>query len=79
LTTGLRLVEALEGALPEDLVRRLRDLQMKRNRSYLEHGYLRVTQQDGKRLLDAAHAVCSHLMGTDLTPIRDQISHRTIK
>jgi CRISPR-associated protein (TIGR02710 family) len=79
LTTGLRLVEALEGALPEDLVRRLRDLQMKRNRSYLEHGYLRVTQQDGKRLLDAAHAVCSHLMGTDLTPIRDRVSHRTIK
>ncbi|MFN3286690.1 MAG: TIGR02710 family CRISPR-associated CARF protein [bacterium] len=76
LTTGLRLVEVLEGPLPEDLTKFLRDIQFNRNRSYLEHGYHRVQEADARRLLGHAHDVCAHLLRTDLAVLRGRVAHR---
>lgn len=75
LTTGLRLVEVLEGPLPGTLAERLRDIQFNRNRSYLEHGYHRVREADARRLVGHAHQVCAHLLKADLAALRDRVAH----
>ncbi|MDQ7820094.1 MAG: TIGR02710 family CRISPR-associated CARF protein [Armatimonadota bacterium] len=75
LTTGLRLVEILEGPLPETLTELLRDIQFNRNRSYLEHGYHRVQAGDARRLLDHAAEVCAHLLQADLVGLRERVTH----
>ncbi len=75
LTTGLKLVEALDGDLPQDLAQRLRDLQTNRNRSYLEHGYRRLAAQDARRLLAYAEELCTHLVGPGLSDARKKVSH----
>lgn len=76
LTTGLRLVEVLEGRLPETLRGFLRDIQFNRNRSYLEHGYHRVREADARRLLGYAQEVCAHLLRVDLDGLRSRVAHR---
>lgn len=75
LTTGLRLVEVLEGPLPGTLAEFLRDIQFNRNRSYLEHGYHRVQEADARRLLGYAHEVCAHLLKVDLAGLRARVTH----
>lgn len=75
LTAGLRLVEVLEGPLPEDLRKFLLDIQFNRNRSYLEHGYHRVQEADARRLLGYAHDVCAHLLRADLPVLKAQVTH----
>lgn len=76
LSTGLKLVEVLVAPLPDELSARLRDLQVNRNHSYLEHGYSRVRREDAGRLLDHAVELCSHLLGsTAVTAARSRVSH----
>jgi hypothetical protein len=75
LTTGLKLVEALDGELPGDLAQHLRDLQANRNRSYLEHGYRRLATRDAERLFAYAEALCAHLTGPDLLVARRKVTH----
>jgi CRISPR-associated protein (TIGR02710 family) len=75
LTAGLKLVEALEGELPEDLTQRLRDLQLNRNRSYLEHGYRRLARHDAQRLLGCAEELCGRLVGPGLSDARQKVTH----
>jgi len=75
LTTGLKLVEALDGELPQDLAQRLRDLQTNRNRSYLEHGYRRLAAEDARRLLAYAEELCTHLVGPGLSDARKKVTH----
>ena len=77
LTTGLRLVEVLDGPLPHHLAERLQDVQRNRNHSYLEHGYARLRGPDADRLLEYAEDVCAHLLGADgLSAARRRVTHR---
>jgi hypothetical protein len=77
LTTGLRLVEVLDGPLPPHLAERLQDVQRNRNHSYLEHGYARLRGPDADRLLEYAEDVCAHLLGADgLSAARRRVTHR---
>ena len=75
LTTGLRLLETLEGSLPAELQERLRDLQQHRNRSYLEHGYQRIDRDTATRLLQYAGELCAHILRMDITELRSQVTH----
>lgn len=75
LTTGLQLVQVLEGPLPGTLTEFLRDIQFNRNRSYLEHGYHRVQEADARRLLGHSHEVSAHLLKVDLAGLRARVTH----
>jgi len=75
LSTGLRLLETFEGPLPAPLQDRLRDLQLHRNRSYLEHGYQRIKHADAERLLEYAEELCAHILRTDMAGLRSSVTH----
>lgn len=75
LTTGLRLLETLEGPLPVHLQDRLQDLQRHRNRSYLEHGYQRIDRASAERLLGYAEELCAQILGMDMTELRSSVTH----
>lgn len=76
LTTGLTLLQVLDGPLPDALQGRLRDLQSNRNRSYLEHGYRRVGQDDAQRLLAYAEELCQAVLRADVGAVRTQVTHK---
>jgi CRISPR-associated protein (TIGR02710 family) len=76
LTTGLALVQILDGDLPDDLTGKLRDLQYARNRSYLEHGYHRITEHDAHRLVSYAAELATRILSQDIAPLRHQVAHR---
>lgn len=76
LTAGLRLLEVLEKPLPASLQDHLQDLQLNRNRSYLEHGYQRIGPDVARRLLGYAQEVCGFLLQRDLAAARELVTHR---
>ncbi len=75
LTTGLRLVAVLDGGLSRELTDRLQDLQQVRNRSYLEHGYRRIREEDGHRLLGYAEELCALILKADMRALRESVTH----
>jgi CRISPR-associated protein (TIGR02710 family) len=75
LGAGLALVRVMERDMPEDLLRRLGDLQTCRNQSHLEHGYRRITADDARRLVGYGAELASHILGHDIAPLRRQVSH----
>lgn len=76
LYNGLRLAEVLDSRdLPEELGKHLRDLQLIRNHSYLEHGYNRVTQTDAERALTYASELAGYVLGVGLSEERERVRH----
>ncbi len=77
LATGLTLLETMQAPLSEDLRKQLSDLQLNRNHSYLEHGYLRAQQDDARRLLSYAEDLCQAVLQADLRDLRARVTHHS--
>lgn len=75
LTSGLLLLETLNGPLGEGLSKKLQDLQQSRNHSYLEHGYRHLSDKDAQRLLNYAHELCEFLLNVPLGESRSSVCH----
>lgn len=75
LSSGLDVLKECGLYVDKGFDRDIQELQRMRNRSFLEHGYQRITVDDANRLHHVAANLCSQLTETDLTEFRQRVRH----
>jgi hypothetical protein len=63
--SGLDLLRNIGAVACESIAKSVQDLSQMRNNAYLEHGYVRIDQDQSKRCLRHAVTICQHLLGED--------------
>jgi hypothetical protein len=58
-----RFEDAKNLSRPEEICNSLKKLSEMRNRSYLEHGYVRINQKQAKRCYADSQKICAYLLG----------------
>jgi len=62
---GLDFLRGIGAITYESIAKNVQDLGQMRNNTYLEHGYVRIEQDQAERCLNHALAICQHLLGKE--------------
>jgi hypothetical protein len=63
--SGLDFLQGIGAITCENITKNAQDLGQMRNNTYLEHGYVRIEQDQAERCLNHALAICQHLLGEE--------------
>lgn len=76
LNAGVKLLAAMGVPWDEEREKRLIELQQLRNHSYLEHGYLRLTDSQAECLHEHASFLCQRWLDSSLEEARARVRHQ---